>query len=209
MKFYDCATAPSPRRVRIFIAEKGLDIPVVQVDLRSREQLTEGFLAINPHGTVPVLELDDGTALLDSNSICLYLDETYEQNNLMGRDPKEKAVIAGWNRMAEWDGLAAGAEALRNHAKGMQGRALTGPVDYEQIPELAERGRKRAAHFLEELDQRFGESEFLAGDRFTIADITALVSVDFFKWVKVEPVDGQTSLARWYAQVSSRPGAVD
>lgn len=209
MKFYDCSTAPSPRRVRMFIAEKGLDIPVVQVDLRSGEHLGEAFRAINPHCTVPVLELDDGTKLLDSNSISLYLDETFPEPNLMGRDPKEKAVIAGWNRTAEWDGLAAGAEALRNHAKGMKGRAITGPVNYEQIPELAERGRKRAVHFLEELDRRFADSEFLAGNRFTIADITAVIAVDFYKWIKVEPSEEQTSLKRWYGQVSSRPGYVD
>ena len=209
MKFYDCSTAPSPRRVRMFIAEKGLDIPVVQIDLRSSEQLGDAFKKINPHATVPVLELDDGTCLLDSNSISLYLDETYPEPNLMGRDPKEKAVIAGWNRTAEWDGIAAGAEALRNHAKGMQGRALTGPVSYEQIPELAERGRRRAAHFLEELDKRFAQSEYLAGDRFTIADITAVVAVDFFKWVKVEAQDDATHLHRWYQQVSGRPGYVD
>lgn len=209
MKFYDCATAPSPRRVRMFIAEKGLDIPVVQVDLRAGEQLSEAFRAINPHATVPVLELDDGTRLLDSNSISLYLDETYPEPNLMGRDPKEKAVIAGWNRMAEWDGVAAGAEALRNRAKPMQGRALTGPVNYEQIPELAERGIKRATHFLEELDRRFNESPYLAGDRFTIADITAVVAVDFFKWVKVEMTDAQTGLRRWYDEVTARPGYVD
>ena len=209
MKFYDCATAPSPRRVRMFIAEKGLEIPVVQIDLRSGEQMSDEFRAINPHCTVPVLELDDGTTLLDSNSISLYLDETYPEPNLMGRDPKEKAVIAGWNRMAEWDGIAAGAEALRNHAKGMKGRAITGPVSYEQIPELAARGRKRATHFLEELDKRFADSAFLAGDRFTIADITAVIAVDFFKWVKVEATEEQASLRRWYGEVSKRPGYVD
>lgn len=209
MKFYDCSTAPSPRRVRMFIAEKGLDIPVVQVDLRSGEQMSDAFRAVNPHCTVPVLELDDGTTLLDSNSISLFLDETYPEPNLMGRDPKEKAVIAGWNRMAEWDGIAAGAEALRNHAKGMKGRAITGPVNYEQIPELAERGNKRATHFLEELNDRFAESEFLAGDRFTIADITAVIAVDFYKWIKVEIADDQKTLRRWYDQVAARPGYVD
>ena len=208
MKFYDCSTAPSPRRVRIFIAEKGLDIPVVQVDLRSGEHLKPEFLAVNPHATVPVLELDDGTRLLDSNSISLYLDEAFEENNLMGRDAKEKAVIAGWNRTAEWDGLAAGAEALRNGSERMKGRAITGPVNYDQIPALAERGIKRATHFLEVLDARLGDSAYLAGDRFTIADITAVVAVDFYKWVKVEPQDGQKNLRRWYDEVAARPGVV-
>lgn len=208
MKFYDCATAPSPRRVRILIAEKELDIPTVQVDLRAGEHLTDEFKAINPHATVPVLELDDGTHLLDSNSISLYLDETFPEPNLMGRDAKEKAVIAGWNRFVEWDGLAAVAECLRNSAKGMKGRALTGPVSYEQIPELAERGRRRAEHFLTELNSRLTDSAFVAGDRFTIADITALVAVDFMKWIKLEPENSAHGLKRWHENASLRPGVV-
>ncbi len=208
MKFYDCATAPSPRRVRILIAEKELDIPTVQVDLRAGEHLTDEFKAINPHATVPVLELDDGTHLLDSNSISLYLDETFPESNLMGRDAKEKAVIAGWNRFVEWDGLAAVAECLRNSAKGMKGRALTGPVSYEQIPELAERGRRRAEHFLSELNERLTDSEYVAGDRFTITDITAVVAVDFMKWIKLEPENNAHGLKRWHENVSLRPGVV-
>ena len=208
MKFYDCATAPSPRRVRIFIAEKGLDIPTVQVDLRSGEHLKDDFRAINPHATVPVLELDDGTRLLDSNSISLYLDEAFPEPNLMGRDAREKAVIAGWNRTVEWDGLAAAAECLRNSAKGMAGRAVTGPVSYQQIPELAERGRQRARHFLSDLNDRLGESEYVAGDRFTIADITAVVAVDFMKWIKEEGPEDAIGLKRWYESVSARPGTV-
>ena len=209
MKFYDCATAPSPRRVRIFIAEKELDIPTVQVDLRAGEHLKDVFRAINPHATVPVLELDDGTKLLDSNSISLYLDEAFPEPNLMGRDATEKAVIAGWNRFVEWDGLSAAAECLRNSAKGMQGRALTGPVNYEQIPELAERGRQRAAHFLGELNDRLTDSVFLAGDRFTVADITAIVAVDFMKWIKLEPENNAHGLKRWYENVNLRPGVVN
>jgi len=208
MKFYDCATAPSPRRVRIFIAEKELDIPTVQVDLRSGEHLKDAFRAINPHATVPVLELDDGTKLLDSNSISLYLDEAFPEPNLMGRNAAEKAVIAGWNRFVEWDGLAAAAECLRNSAKGMKGRAITGPVNYEQIPELAERGRQRAAHFLDELNKRLTDSTFVAGDRFTIADITAVVAVDFMKWIKLEPEKNAHGLKRWYENVNLRPGVV-
>ena len=209
MKFYDCATAPSPRRVRIFIAEKELDIPTVQVDLRAGEHLKDEFRAINPHATVPVLELDDGTTLLDSNSISIYLDEAFPEPNLMGRDATEKAVIAGWNRFAEWEGLAAAAECLRNSAKGMKGRAITGPVSYEQIPDLAERGRQRAHHFINELNARLTDSAFLAGDRFTVADITAVVAVDFMKWIKVEAPEDAYGLKRWYSDVCLRPGVVN
>ena len=126
MKFYDCSTAPSPRRVRIFIAEKGLEIETVEVDLKNAEHLSDSFRKINPHCTVPVLELDDGTTIAEIPPICHYLEETHPEPNLLGADPKERALIAMWDRYMEFDGVMAVAEALRNRAKGMQGRALTG-----------------------------------------------------------------------------------
>ena len=207
MKFYDCTPAPSPRRVRIFIAEKGLEIETVQVDLMNKEQMNPDFMAKNPWLTVPVLELDDGTCISEIGACCRYLEEAYPEPPLMGRDPKEKAVIEMWNHHMEVDGFMAGSEALRNYAKGMKGRALTGPHDYEQIPELAERGKKRLGHFFADLDTRLGESEYIAGDSYSVADITALVTVDFADWVKVTPQDDQTNLKRWYAAVSARPSA--
>lgn len=209
MRFYDCSTAPSPRRVRIFIAEKGIDVPVVAVDLRSGEHLGEAFRALNPRCTVPVLELDDGTCLTDSNSICLYLEETHPEPNLMGRDAREKAVIAGWNWHCEMNGFMAAAEAFRNAARGLKSRALTGPHNYEQIPALAERGRRRVEHFFADMDERLAQSACVAGDRFTIADITALVTVDFAKWIKLAIPEDSANLRRWHEQVSARPGAVD
>lgn len=208
MKFYDCITAPSPRRVRIFIAEKGLEIETVQVDLRSGEQLSEQFRKINPHCTVPVLELDDGTCLLDSNSICLYLEETHPEPNLMGRDAKEKAVIAMWHRDMDVNGLTVVGECLRNRAKGMANRAITGPVNYGQIPELAERAQQRIAELFTRLEQRLAESEYIAGNRYTIADIMALVTIDFAKWVKQTIPEDASNLQRWYDTVSARPGSV-
>jgi len=208
MIFYDCATAPSPRRVRIFLAEKGLEIDTVQVDLQKGEHLAPAFRAINPFCTVPVLELDDGTRLLESNSICLYLEETNPEPNLLGRDAKEKAVIAGWNREMEWNGFMAMADAFRNRARGLVGRALTGPINYEQIPELAERGRQRVKHFFSLLDERLGESAYIAGERFTVADITALVTVDFARWIRLEVPDDAVNLRRWHGKVSARPGVV-
>ncbi len=208
MIFYDCATAPSPRRVRIFLAEKGLEIKTVQVDLRHGEHLDEHFRTINPHCTVPVLELDDGTRLLDSNSICLYLDETYWEMNLLGRDAREKAVIAGWNRDMEWNGFMALAEVFRNSSRGLVGRALTGPVNYEQIPALAERGRRRVKHFFAMLDARLGKSAYVAGDRFTVADITAFVCVDFAAWIKFDIPPKAKNLHRWHEEIAARPGSV-
>jgi len=147
MKFYDCLTAPSPRRVRMLIAEKGIQVETVQVDLARGEQLSEAFGRINPRRTVPVLELDDGTRLLDSNSISLYLDEVFPEPNLTGRGAKERAIIAMWQRDMDLNGLEAVAECFRNSAKGLRNRALTGAVDYEQIPALAERDRLRVRQF--------------------------------------------------------------
>lgn len=208
MIFYDCNTAPSPRRVRIFIAEKGLDIETVNVDLRSGEQLGDTFRAINPHCTVPVLKLEDGTTLLDSNAISIYLEETHPEPNLMGTGAKEKAVIAMWHRWAEWNGFAPVGDVLRNTAKGMKDRAITGTHDFAQIPELGDRGRARVRLFFDELDTRLGETEYLAGSRFTIADIMAIVAVEFAHWIKEDPADGQSNLKRWRDAVSARPGVV-
>lgn len=207
MKFYDCPTAPSPRRVRIFLAEKGVSLETKMVDLANGEQLTDAFGAINPHRTVPILELDDGTKLLDSTSICMYLEETFPDPNLMGRDAKEQALIAMWQRDVETNGMMAIMECFRNSSKGFKSRALTGPVDYEQIPELAERGRQRVRHFFTELNSRLSGSEYVAGDRFTIVDITAFVAVEFSRAIREKVPEDATHLKRWRDAVGARPSA--
>jgi glutathione S-transferase len=207
MKFYDCTTAPSPRRVRIFLAEKGITVPTVQVDLRHGEHFTPAFRAINPDCTVPVLELDDGTRIADIVAICLYFEEVQKEPPLMGTTAAEKAVVAAWQRRIERDGLYAVMEAFRNATPGLKGRALTGPDDYEQIPALAERGRRRVQRFFETMDARLADSEFVAGPRYTIADITALVTVDFAGWIKLAIPDSCTHLRRWHQAVSARPSA--
>ena len=207
MKFYDCSTAPSPRRVRIFIAEKGLDIETINVDLRNGEQHGEDFPKINPHRTVPVLELDDGTRLLSTDACRAYLEAAHPAPALMGATPKEKAAVADANYHVIVDGFMAIAECLRNSAKGMAGRAITGPDSYEQIPELAERGRTRATRFLDTLDGMIGANPFVAGDSYSVADIDALIFVDFAKWVKIEPGEQHANLNRWRADVSARPSA--
>ena len=166
------------------------------------------FGQINPHRTVPVLELDDGTCLLDSNSICMFLDETFPEPNLTGRGPKERAVVAMWQREMELNGLDAVAECFRNSSKGFRDRALTGPTNHPQIPELAERGRRRVRQFFADLDGRLGHSAYVAGDRFTIADITALVAVDFTRAIRETVPADAMHLLRWHAAVSSRPGTV-
>ena len=207
MKFYDCATAPSPRRVRIFLAEKGLSLPTVQVDLRNGEQFADAFRAINPDCTVPALALDDGTVIADAIAICGYLEELHPQPPLIGTTPQERATVTALNRQIERDGFFAAMEAFRNAAKGLKGRALPGPHDYEQIPALAERGRVRIEHFFRAMDARLAAREFVAGNRYTIADISTLVLTDFAGWAKLQPPEDCVNLRRWYAAVSARPSA--
>ena len=207
MKFYDCTTAPSPRRVRIFLAEKGITVPTVQVDLRNNEQLTAAFLAINPEATVPVLELDSGARITDAVGICVYFEAIHQTPRLMGESAEDKALVAMWQRTAERNGFYAGMEALRNATPGLKGRALPGPDNYEQIPALAERGRTRIMRFFAQMDARLSQSEFVAGARYSIADITTLVSVDFARWVKLPIPEHCLHLRRWHVQVSARPSA--
>lgn len=207
MKFYDCQTAPSPRRVRIFIAEKGIDIETVQVDLANGEQFSPEYRAINPDCVVPALQLDDGSCISEVVAICQYLEEMYPEPALLGRTPEERAATVMWNAKAEQQGLWACADALRNFAKGLKGRAIPGPDNYEQIPELAERGRKRVGAFLDKLEQRLGDSEFVAGGFFSMADITAMIVVDFAERLKIPMPEQAANLRRWYDVVSSRPSA--
>ena len=207
MKFYDCAVAPSPRRVRIFLAEKGLTVPTVQIDLRNGEQFSPAFRAVNPECTVPVLELDDGTTLSDSIAICLYLEECHPQPPLMGIGAYDKALVAEWQRRAERDGMSAMAEAFRNATPAFKQRALPGANEYAQIPALAERGRARVQQFFRMMNARLAEHEFVAGERYTVADITTLVAVDFAGWIKLAISDDCANLRRWHAQVGARPSA--
>ena len=207
MKFFDCKTAPSPRRVRIFIAEKGITVETVPVDLRSNEQLDPDFRSINPHCTVPVLELDDGTRLTTTAGIWRYLEAAYPDPVLMGETPKQRGVISDLQWHIEMNGFMAMAEFLRNSTPAMKGRALTGPHDYEQIPELAERGKLRVQRFLEEIDQIIANKPYVAGDRFSIADIDLLVFIDFSIWRKLSLPEEATNARRWYDAVRARPSA--
>lgn len=207
MRLFDCSTAPSPRRVRFFAAEKNLELELVPIDLASGQQFSEAYRAINPDCVVPALELDDGSCITEVNAICQYLEEIQPQPTLFGSNAKERAIAVMWNAKAEQQGLWAMADAFRNHAHGLKGRALPGPQGYEQIPELAERGKRRVLAFFQMLDARLAEHEYLAGERFTIADITAVVTVDFAARLKIDIGEQAPNLARWYASVSARPGA--
>ena len=207
MKLYDYAPAPNPRRVRMFLAEKGIAVPTVQVDLRADAQFSPEFRAINPDCTVPVLELDDGTRLSDVMAICVYFEAVQPAPALMGTGALDRAIVTAWQRTVERDGFFAVAEALRNSSPAFKGRALPGADDYEQIPALVERGRARVGSFFRTLDARLAGHEFVGGEAFSIADITALVAVDFARWIRLTVPEDSSHLRRWHAEVSARPSA--
>ena len=202
---YDCATAPSPRRARIFLAEKGVPFDTVQVDLRSGEQMGEAFRQVNPQCTVPALRTEHGTVLTDNAGICAYLEARFPDPPLLGTTPQEKAEVASWNWRMEFEGLLAVAEALRNSAPAMANRALPGAVDFAQIAQLAERGLARVDQFFALLNKRLAGRGFVATERFSVADITAVVAVDFARIVKRKPGEQHTELLRWRAAMALRP----
>ena len=207
MKFYDCKTAPSPRRVRIFLAEKGIDVETVQVDLGRGEQFSEEFRKVNPDCVVPALELDDGSCISEVLAICQYIEDLNPEPPLLGHSPEDRARVSMWNGKVEQLGLMAMMDAFRNASKGLVDRALPGPESYAQIPELAERGRKRVVQFLYRLNDQLEGNAFVAGDAYSIADISALVLVDFAGWIKISIPDNASHLKRWYGEVSKRPSA--
>jgi len=207
MKLYDCATAPSPRRVRIFVAEKGIELDKVEVDLGSGQQFAPEFRALNPDCVVPVLELDDGTTISEVLAICQYLEELHPDPALFGRTAEQRAISTMWSNKIEQHGLMHIRDAFRNSAKGLRGHAITGPHGVEQIPELAERGRQCVVAFFDRLEQQLEGRVFITGDEYSIADITGLVLIDFARWIKLEIPEEAENLRRWHSDVSARPSA--
>ncbi|VTU46546.1 Maleylpyruvate isomerase (plasmid) [Variovorax sp. SRS16] len=201
---YDCSTAPSPRRARILLAEKGIVHETVQVDLRNNEQLGDAYRQLNPQCTVPALRTGEGPLLTDNAAITAYAEARCPEPPLLGITPHEKAEIASWNWRIEFEGLMAIAEAMRNSAPSMANRALPGPVDYAQIPELAQRGLARLQQFFVVLNERLAGRDFVATDRFSVADITAVVAVDFARVAKVKPGEQHPHLQRWRAAMAQR-----
>jgi glutathione S-transferase len=202
---YDCATAPSPRRARIFLAEKGVSYATVQVDLRNAEQMGDAFRQINPQCTVPALRTDEGNLLTDNAAIAAYLEARYPEPPLLGQSPQDKADIASWQWRVEFEGLLAIAEAFRNSSPAMVNRALPGPVDYPQIPELAQRGSARVMAFFAALNTQLQDREFIAAQQFSVADITAVVAVDFARVIRLKPDERFPHLLRWRAAMAQRP----
>lgn len=207
MKLYDCQMAPNPRRVRVFLAEKGVDIPKTEVSIIEGENLKPEYLAVNPRGLLPTLELDDGNRIDETVAICRYIEETQPEPNLMGRNALEKAQIESWQRHMEFDGLNPTGEMFRNSFDPFKNRGLPGLENVQAIPELAARGKAGVERFYERLEQRLSQSTYIAGERYTIADITALCVVDFASFAKMGIPEANTNTKRWHADVSSRPSA--
>lgn len=208
MKLYDAPWAPSPRRVRIYLAEKGIEVPRETIDLRRGEQLDDPYLRINPRGAVPALELDDGEVLCESAAICRYFEALHPEPPLFGTTPIEIGRITSWTRRIEGDGYAAVVYVLRNSVPAFADRAEAGKwPTLPQIPELATRGGVMWRAFVDAFDQRLGDSEWVAGDGYSFADITALVTVDFAARAKLPLPDDAGNVRRWHAAASARPSA--
>ncbi len=206
LKLYEASGSPNSRRVRIFIAEKGISVSRVPVDLGAKEQFSDAYARINPRHVVPTLVLADGTAIGEVPAIFRYLEETHPNNPLFGVSPKDRALVTMWERRMELEGFAAVMETVRNAAAGLKSRAIAGPHDYEQIPALVERGQRRVKDFYADLEARLGEVPFVAGERFSAADITAIVTVDFATKALSLPIpQGNAASKRWYEAVAARP----
>ncbi len=202
---YDCATAPSPRRARIFLDEKGVPHETVQIDLRGGEQMGDAYRKINPQCTVPALRTEEDTLLTDNAAIAAYLEARYPEPPLLGRTPQDKAEIASWQWLGEFEGLMAVAEGFRNTSPAMVNRALPGPVDHPQIAELGQRGIARVQHFFLTLNLQLAGQTFVAANQFSVADITAVVVVDFARVLRLKPGDNLQHLQRWRAAMAQRP----
>jgi glutathione S-transferase len=200
MKLHEFTQAPNPRRVRIFLAEKGITVPNEQVNLGSADNRKPEFLAKNPMGGVPVLELDDGTFIAESVAICRYFEETHPEPRLMGVDAKDKAVVEMWQRRMEFEILMNAAGSFRNTSEFFKGRI-------PQVPEYGAVCKNAALKRMEWLDKELASREFIAGSRYSIADITALVGIDFGRTTGIKILPEQKNLMRWHQAVSSRPSA--
>jgi glutathione S-transferase len=201
MKLYDSGRAPNPRRVRIFLAEKGVSVPAEEVDLAAQEQKSASFTALNPLQRVPVLVLEDGTVIAESIAICRYFERLRPEPPLFGRGPKEEALVEMWNRRMDLNLLTAVSNVFRHTHPAMK------ELENPQVPEWAEANKPRILEFLEILDRELADQLFVVGDHFTVADITGLVAVDFMKPARLAVPEGLVNVRRWHGQVAARPSA--
>jgi len=206
MKFYDWSIAPNPRRVRIYLHEKSIDIPSEDAGYPDRPILKPEYLENHPHRRVPLLMLDDGTEISEAMAICRYFETLHPEPALMGHDAKERAIVEMWERMAEWEGMVAVSEVFRNSRRSFTDRGVAGSADpMAQIPALVERGEQRVRLFHDKFNAQLVDHEFIAGENFSVADITTLCVIDFAILVGLPIPDSCPNIKRWHAVVSARP----
>ena len=201
MKIIEDARAPNPRRVRIFLAEKGIEVPREALDIMARDHYSDAFTALNPYRRVPVLVLEDGTAIAETVAICRYFEALQPEPCLFGRTPKEQGRVEMWNRRAEHGLFFHVAQTLRH------GNPRMADLEVPQVPEWGEANRAKIEGALEELDRALASTRYLAGDDFSIADITAMVAFDFMRVIKATCPERLVNIKRWHEVVSARPSA--
>ncbi|MER9408095.1 glutathione S-transferase [Mesorhizobium caraganae] len=201
MKLFDGGRAPNPRRVRVFLAEKGIEVPLVPVDMGAMGHKQEPVSSRNPLQRLPVLELDDGTILTESVAICRYFEELQPEPALFGQGALGKAKVEMWQRRMEFNLLSCVAQAFRHIHPAMK------EWEIPQIPEWGEANKAKAVEFLNLLDTELANREFAAGDSYSIADITGMIAIDFMKPARIKVPDGCSNVLRWYSAVTSRPSA--
>ena len=201
MKLYDGGRAPNPRRVKVFLAEKGISVPVEQVDLGKMAHKSPQYTAINPLQRVPALELDDGTVISESIAICRYFERLHPEPPLFGADAKDMALVERWERRLEFHLLGPISHIFRNSHPAMK------EMEVPQVPAWADANKPRVMDFLTLLDRELKARRYIAGDRYTVADITGMIAVDFMKPAKLSAPETLTNLKRWHDEVSARPSA--
>ena len=203
MKLYDGGRAPNPRRVQIFLKEKGIEIETQQVDLNALEHRTAQMLSKNPTATIPFLELEDGVVISETIAICRYLEELNSEPNLFGLTAINRAFVEMWNRRVEFGFFLRVAHSFRHL------HSAAAVLEGEQVPEWGRKNQKLATEYLHILDEQLSRYQFIAGDQFSVADITAIVAVQFFKPARIEmPQEGFSNFKQWVAEVESRPSMV-
>ena len=206
MKLYDFELAPNAQRVRVFLAEKGLEVPTEQLNVRDDDQFVEPFTSMNPFHCVPFLELDDGKVIAESMSICRYLEELHPEPPLFGRTAEERAVIDMWLRRFELDAFIPMLHAVRNHVPMFAGRVVPGTrTDLPQLPVMVTRGKEMMEVFLARVEPHMAQNEFIAGSEYTIADITGYFTVRMTNALEMDLTTSYPAVTAWFAKVSQRP----
>ena len=206
VKLYDFGPAANSKRVRVFLAEKGIEVPTVELNVRDDDQFKEPFNSMNPFHCVPFLELDDGTVIAESISICRYLEELHPEPSLFGRTAEERGIIDMWNRRVELDGFMPALHAVRNKVPLFAGRVVPGTrTELAQLPMMVERGTEMADIFLARLEPHMAENAFIAGADVSIADITCWFVINMVKMLGVDVEGRYPNIHRWHTEFTARP----